>query len=128
MKRANVDLTANPSTTSSVQNVSFTSTGDGISSRQGRKIHATSISIRGSILKNVASPFTKIRFLLFRDNNGTTTPPTVGDLFADEGDFHDNKHRTPNQQQMSRFKVIWDKYFILNETFDGQTSAIHFKY
>ncbi len=126
--RARSDLTTNPSATTSFQNMSAVAQGDGINARHGNKIHAESISIRGSILKNTASPFTKIRFMLVRDNLGTTTAPTIGDIFDDEGDFHDNKHRTPDQQQMKRFTVFWDKYFVLNETFDGQTSATHFKY
>ncbi len=33
-----------------------------------------------------------------------------------------------NEQPMKRFTVLWDKYIVLRENFDGETSAIGFRF
>ncbi len=117
-----------PDTTAVVQNVSIIAQGDDVANRHGRKIHAKSILIQGSIEKNLASTSTMVRFLLFRDNLGTTTAPTLTDLFNDEDDFFSNVPRKINEQPMKRFTILWDKHFVLNENFDGQRFVRGFKF
>lgn len=117
-----------PSTTSVVQNLTGIGQGDAPNQRTGSKIHLKHVSVSGSIVKNTSFPFTKIRMIIFRDNLGGTTPPVIGDIFSSEDDFHDNEHRQPEEQPMARFTVLWDKYIILNEGFDGQTTAAAFKF
>ncbi len=124
--RINVDTT--PSTTAVVQNVSFVAQGDDVSQRHGRKIHAKSVSIRGSITKQSSATGTKVRMMLFRDNLGTTTAPTLADLFTDEDDFFDNRHRIINEQPMKRFSILWDKMIYLNENFDGNVPVSGFSF
>ncbi len=126
--RLRVTMDATPDTTAVVQNVSFVSQNSDVTGRRGRKIHAQHVSIQGSVVKAAVSANTKIRIILFRDNLGTTTAPTLSDLFVDENDFFDGKHRLSNEQPMKRFSIIWDKYIILNEHFDGQLMATSFSF
>ncbi len=126
--RVRVDMDTTPSTTAVVQNVSFVAQGDDVFERHGRKIHAKSVSISGSMQKNATSTGTKVRFMLFRDNLGTTTAPSLTDVFTDENDFFDNKHRLVNESPMKRFTILWDKFIILNENFDGEFTIASFKF
>ncbi len=126
--RIRINMDSTPDTTAVVQNVSFLTQGDDVDDRHGRKVHAVHVSIQGNILKNTAAPNHKIRFLLFRDNLGTTTAPTLGDLFVDQNDFFENQHRLINEQPMKRFTILWDKYIVMNESFDGNTPVVAFKF
>ncbi len=126
--RIRIDMDTTPDTTAVVQHVTAIAQGDDVTQRHGRKIHAEHISIRGSINKVAASAFTTVRFILFRDNLGSTTPPTIADLFVDENDMFENKHRLINEMPMKRFTILWDKYINLNETFDGQLTNAYFQF
>ncbi len=126
--RIRVDMDSTPDTTAVMQNISFIQTGDDVSQRTGRKIHAESLSVSGTVRKAATSTATTVRLIIFRDNLGTTTAPTLADLFTDENDFFNNKHRLINEQPMKRFSIIWDKYIILNENFDGEITVAAFKF
>lgn len=126
--RVRIVMDATPDTTAVMQNVSFIAQGDDVGTRHGRKIHAKHVSISGSIVKNTVSQANGVRMILFRDNLGTTTAPTLADLFADENDLFQNQHRLINEQPTKRFTILWDKFFALNEGFDGQTTLVPFKF
>ncbi len=126
--RIRIECDTSPDTTAVMQNISALGQGDDVNFRHGRKIHAQHVSIRGSINKSGASSFTSIRMIIFRDNLGSTTAPTLADLFTDENDFFDNKHRLINEMPMKRFTILWDHYISLNEGFDGQLTNVGFKY
>ncbi len=115
-------------TTATLREISETVQGDDIANRHGRRIKAFSVSIRGSCVKAAASAGSKMRLLVFRDNYGSTTIPTLSDLFVDEQDFFDNEHKRDDSHTSARFTVMWDKYIILNENFDGQETAKSFKF
>ncbi len=121
IRQAFADTT--PTTTATVQNVSALISGAGAAGRNGDKVHAKSISFQGSYLKNGASVSTLMRFMIFRDNEGTTTAPTLAEIFDSESDFFDNHQRSVGIQPMKRFTVIWDKMIVMNESFDGQATA-----
>ncbi len=126
--RVRITMDATPDTTAVVQNVSFVSQNSDVTGRRGRKVHAIHLSVSGSLIKNTASPATTVRMMIFRDNLGTTTAPTIADLFSDENDFFQNKHRLSNEQPMKRFTILWDKFIILNEHFDGEITAVSFSF
>ncbi len=126
--RIRVTVDTSPDTTAVVQNISFVAQGDDVGDRHGRKIHARHLSIQGSVVKAGGAANTKIRMLVFRDNLGSTTAPTLADLFTDENDFFDNHHRLINEQPMKRFSILWDKYIIINETFDGSLNVVSYKF
>ncbi len=126
--RERIVMDTTPDTTAVMQNVSFVAQGDAVNSRHGNTIQAKSIFLSGSIEKNLASTGTMIRFVLFRDNLGTTTAPVLTDLWADEDDFFSNHPRLINPQPMQRFTILWDKHIVLNENFDGQRLIRNFQF
>ncbi len=128
IKNVRVDIDSTPDTTAVVQNVSFVAQGDGVTQRSGNKIKANHVSVAGTIIKAAASSSNGVRILLFRDNNGTTTAPVLTDLFLDENDFFNNQQRIQDPQNMARFSILWDKYIVLNEGFDGQTTMIKYNF
>ncbi len=128
VKRVKVTIDSTPDTTAVMQNVSAVAEGLGSNERNGRMIHAVGVQIGGITAKNPTATFNALRFVLFRDNLGTTTAPVVTDLFDSESDFFDNKPRTEHIQKRKRFTVLWDKHIILNESFDGNVSAKSFKF
>ncbi len=126
--RIRITMDTTPDTTAVVQQISAVAQGDDVAFRHGRKVHAMSLSVSGSIVKASVSPVTTVRFLIFRDNLGTTTAPTLADIFSSEDDFFDNHHRLINEQPMKRFTVLWDKFIVLNENFDGQLTTRGFNF
>ncbi len=126
--RVRITMDSTPDTTAVMQNVSFVAQGDDVGTRHGRKIHAEHISLSGVMVKAATSPNTRIRMVLFRDNLGTTTAPTIADIFSSESDFFENRPRLINEQPMKRFTVLWDHYIILGEGFDGEISAKPYKF
>ncbi len=126
--RVRIEMDGSPDTTAVMQNISNVGQGDDVGTRHGRKVHAEHISIRGSCNKAAASSFTTVRVLLFVDKLGSTTAPTLADLFTDENDFFGNKHRLINEMPTKRFKILWDHYINLNEGFDGQLTNAYFSY
>ncbi len=126
--RIRITMDNTPDTTAVVQNVSFIQTGDDVTQRKGRKIQAHSLFVSGQITKNATASATSVRFILFRDNQGTTTAPSLTDLFTDENDFFNNHPRLINESPQKRFTILWDKHIILNENFDGQTTRKNFKF
>ncbi len=123
-----VTLNAAPTTTANVASLSTVGQSDDVTGRSGRKIHAESISVSGTIVKAATSSSTGYRCVIFRDNLGSTTAPSLGDLFEDENDFFENKHRLINEMPQKRFTILWDKFIVLNEGFDGQTTLRAFKF
>ncbi len=119
---------ATPDTTAVMQNISFIAQGDDTGDRHGREIHAESVSIQGSLFKATASAATTVRYMVIRDNQGTGTPPTLADIFTDENDFFQGQHRIPSEQNMKRFSILWDKFIMLNESFDGNTKVARLKF
>ncbi len=117
-----------PDTTAVIQNLSGIAQGNDVGDRHGRKLHAESVSVSGSLNKLGVSALTKVRLFIFRDNSGTTTPPVLTDLFTDINDFFDNNHRINSEQNMKRFTILWDKHILLNEGFDGQLTGKSFKF
>lgn len=126
--RLRIVMDTTPDTTAVVQRVSGVAQGDDDNDRHGNKIHATSVSVSGSIVKSGASVSTGVRFMLIKDNLGSTVPPTLSDIFEDEDDFFENKHRRDGEQEMKRFTILWDKFIALNENFDGQQTLVGFKF
>lgn len=126
--RLRVDMDTGPSTTANVERISALAQGDDEFNRHGNKVHATHVSCRGSIIMHASSAQTRVRFVLLRDKLGSTVPPTLLDVFTSEGHFFDNKHRRDGVQEMKRFDIIWDKYIILNEAFDGAVPAASWKF
>ncbi len=126
--RIRITIDPTPDTTAVVQNISFVAQGDDVGDRHGRKIHARHVSVSGSIGYAGGAANTKNRMLIFRDNLGSTTSSSLTELFNQENDFFDHYHRLINEQPMKRFTVLWDKYIVINEPFDGALTVHSYKF
>ncbi len=114
MKSFKIQLPIDPNTTGSVDNMTSIAQGDDFNARQGRKILLKSIRCKGIITQHASATQTGVRLLLVRDNLGTTTVPSITDLFATAVTMHDNKNKLGDPQSNARFTVLMDKYWILN--------------
>ncbi len=128
VKTTRTEFVVGPSTTTTVTDVTQLVEGVGEGQRIGRTVQAFSISARGSCEGHPTAPNNKIRFMLVRDNLGSGTPPTLSNLFEGEADYHDNEHKRDDVGTNVRFTVLWDKYIILNENYDGQQQAKAWKF
>ncbi len=108
------DFTVDPNTTGTVQNLTAIAQGDTINARQGNKIRAKRIALSGNAVINASATQTRLRMLIVRDNNGSTSQPAIADLFDDVTSFRANKLKKTDPQNNSRFTVLWDKFIILD--------------
>ncbi len=123
-----VTMDTSPDTTAVVQNLAPIAEGLGDTGRIALKIHAESIDVMGSIFKSSTAIFTRVRMIIVIDRQGDSTPPTVTNIFEDENDFFTGQNRREDVHSMKRFRIIWDKFIILNEAFDGQVTCKSFKF
>ncbi len=106
--------TVDPNTTGSVVNLMSIAQGDDFNDRQGRKIKLQSIRIMGNVAINVSAATTNLRMMVVRDNNGSSTPPTIATLYADIATFVANKNKLGDPQTNSRFSIIYDKWYTMD--------------
>ncbi len=111
-------FTADPNSTGAVVNLTAIAQGDNIGNRQGNKIRMKHISVRGSVAINASATATRLRMMIVRDNNGSTTIPAITALFSSSGVFNQNRNKLGDPQTNSRFSIIFDKFLLLNQ--DGR--------
>ncbi len=121
-------MEVNPDTTAVVQNLAPIVEGLGDVGRIALKVHAEGIDVSGTLFKNSASIFTRLRLMIVIDKQGDTTPPTVTNIFESEDDFFSGQLRREDVFSMKRYRIVWDKMFVLNENFDGQVTCHAFKF
>ncbi len=104
-----------PNTTGSVINLTAIAQGDDLDNRQGRKIKLFSIRSMGSVRINASSTRSHGRFLIVRDNLGSTTQPTIGDMFSSAAAFLAGELALDDPQTNARFSVLYDKWYLLEQ-------------
>ncbi len=109
------DWTVDPNTTGTVLNLTAISQGDDFSNRQGRKIKLFSIRSMGSVRVNASSTRSHGRFMIVRDNLGSTTIPAIADMFVSVAQFLANQPKLDDPQTNARFTVLFDKFYILEQ-------------
>ncbi len=117
------DLDGAPNSTGSVTNLTSIGQGDTASSRDGNKIRAVSLKIKGNIAINGSANSSIYRLVILRDNNGSTTPPTIASLYTDASTFFNNKNKLGDPQTNSRFTILSDTWYKLNLT-EGSATAL----
>ncbi len=113
-KTLNKNLVGDPSSTPQIINFTAIAQGDDIADRQGNKIRMKYLSVKGVVKLNASATRSNYRCLIVRDNNGSTTIPSVTDLFADASSFINLKHKKGDPQSNSRFSILWDKCVYLD--------------
>ncbi len=113
-RRKATNFTVDPNITGAVVALTDIAQGDGITNRQGNKIRCKRIACSGIITLNASAADTQTRLVIVRDNNGSTTRPTITDLYGTVVEFSDNFPKTGDPQSNSRFTVLMDKMIIVN--------------
>lgn len=117
-------LVVDPNGTGSTASMCPIPQGDDFDDRNGRKIRLKSVRIRGSIEAHASATNTRLRLVLVRDNNGSTTQPAITDLFATASVMQGGKNKLGDPQSNARFSVLWDQMFVV--TTGNFNSLIHF--
>ncbi len=111
-KSKQTTFTVDPNSSGAVLALTNIAQGDELDQRDGQKIRAKYISVGGNILQNGSSSSTITRLMIVRDNNGSTTQPSITSLFASAADFFNGKLKLGDPQTNSRFSILWDKVVI----------------
>ncbi len=122
--RVATSFNVDPNTTGAVANMTNIGQGDGTSNRQGNKIRAKQLLVQGKIQLHASATDSHVRMVLVRDNNGSTTQPTIAALYGSATNFFNNLLKVGDPQTNSRFSVLWDKMVFLNS--DTPTKGIHY--
>ncbi len=125
--RIRVVMDTTPDTTAVVQNLAPLPQGDDVDERHGRQVHAEQVLLSGTVFKHSTSIFTRVHMIIVIDKQGSSTPPTITDVYGSEQDFFVGAPRRETEFDLKRFRIIWDKFIVLNENFDGQNTCVHFK-
>ncbi len=125
-KNVNVTFVTDPNTTGSVQILTSIAVGDDNNDREGRSVRAVSLRTKGHIRLNSSATITQVRLLIVRDNLGTTTRPTIADMFADVATFLENKNTLGTPQVNSRFTTFMDKFVLLDQIKQSQVEIDHY--
>ncbi len=104
-----------PAQAGSVTNLSAMAQGDTNSTRTGLKIRPFSLACKGLIAINASATRSQVRAVIVQDRAGTTTPPVLGDLFNSAADMFNGQHHTSSPQVNSRFNVLYDRLFTLQD-------------
>ncbi len=114
-------LAATSTTTAVITNMTAIAQGNDLDARTANKIKMWSIRAQGTLLMSGAGTASRARLVLFRDNNGSTTLPVIGDIWADSATFTAGRPRRNDPQNMSRFTVLYDEMFLMSD--NGQQHA-----
>ncbi len=98
-----------PTTVAAVQQLTNISQGDDMDDRDGRKIKAFSLQLKGMVEQHASAVVTLVRILIIIDHANTGTPPTLAQLFNAEATFFNGMPKLSQPQSNSRFTVLWDK-------------------
>ncbi len=120
------NLTAGPSSTVTVLNIMDSIQGLDSDDRIGDLVMPQRLALAGIVTLNGSASNSRLRIMVVRDNNGTTTAPVIGDLFSSSAKFVANKLPLGDEQSRSRFTIIWDK-FILMDAGRGLTQTVSIK-
>ncbi len=115
-------FTTDPNSSGAVVNLTAIAQGDDIANRQGNKIRLKHISCRGRVGINSSATQSRLRMMIVRDNNGSTTQPAITDLFTDVTTFRNNQNKLGDPQSNSRFSILFDKYVLVDAIKQDQMS------
>ncbi len=103
------------STTMAIKNLTAVGQGDDYVNREGRKVRAVALSIKGSVVQHASATTTCWRVIVARDNNGSTTTPVDGDLIS-AANLFDGKNKNDDPQSNARFTVLMDKVIQMSDS------------
>lgn len=113
VKHVLTSFTSDPNSTGAVKPLTAVAQGIDDNDRIGDKIMPSHFEARGIVTGHASASNTQLRMMIVRDNFGTTTTPSITDLFSSAAKLVANKSQLGDEQVRARFTVIWDKFFIL---------------
>lgn len=113
-----------PNSTGSVGSLMFIAQGLDTDDRIGDKIRVKRLALSGTVTLHASATNSRVRFVIVRDNNGSTTVPGITDLFTSADAMQKNVPKLGTPQSNSRFTVLWDKLVIVNT--DTPTKQVNF--
>ncbi len=116
-------FTTDPSSSGAVVNLTAIAQGDGLANRDGNKVRAKMLQVRGVAEMNASATASHVRMVIVRDNNGSTTIPSISDLYPSVAFFASNSLKTNAPQSNSRFSVLWDHWLSLDFVGYGSTKS-----
>ncbi len=126
-------FTVDPNSSGAVLNLSAIAQGDDNNSRQGNKIRAKNLLCSGVITLHASATDSRVRLVIVRDNNGSTSQPAISDLWSTVASFFNNRPKLGTPQSNSRFSILMDKMVIVNsdtptKSFNWSQSLDHHVY
>ncbi len=113
-------LSATPTATGTLTNLSTIAQGDGESDRIGRKAIITDIMLKGHIILlqgTSAAASNRVRLVIVQDKQTNGANFTTSDLFNIAGTADINAYR--DLSHIGRFQVLYDKIWTINPQFAG---------
>ncbi len=122
----NTTFPASPNTTGQVINLTAIAQGDTAQSRQGNKIRLKYLKVSGVVELHASATRSRVRMVIVRDNNGSTTIPDITDLYTSLAQFFNNRNKLGTPQSNSRFSILWDKLVLIDSSGKGPMSAVKY--
>lgn len=115
VRALNVVLPTTVAAAGSVTSVCDIAQGDTTITRDGDRITTISVLLKGFLSQHANATGSTVRICLIRDKRGTTTFPTIANVFETLAEFTGNRNRGVLQDAQSRFDIIIDKFFTMND-------------
>ncbi len=113
-KNHNADMVSDPNSTGITTSICAIASNPDLEDRIGNKIRLKYLKLSGSVSVNASATFTAYRFMVVRDNNGSTTIPNITALFATVAAFVANENKLGDPQRNSRFTILYDKWIYVD--------------
>ena len=115
-KSIRTNFAAAPDSTGTVANLTAIAQSDTLAGRDGNKVRAKWLKVAGLAVLDASATATSLRYVIVRDNNGSTTAPVITDVFSSANVMFNNQAKLDDPQTNSRFTILWDKIIILSAT------------
>ncbi len=104
-------VTSSISSTGTVTSLSGVAQSDDISGRTGRSILCKSLQIKSTVATSATATATRIRTILFVDNQNQGSTPNVADVLKADGDPEELRNVLTEQ---GRFRVLYDSLKVVD--------------
>ncbi len=116
-----------PTTVCDVFNIFDPAQGDGADQRNGDKVKVTQLQISGYICNSPSASAAFVHHVIVIDRAGTTTPPTVEEVWGSESAFYNGYPKLSSPQSNSRFQILLNRVEHLNNDGDNCHEFEYFK-
>ncbi len=116
-----------PTTTAAIGHLTNLAQGDDVGNRDGLKVKAFSIQLKGQVKMHETATATSTRILLFIDHANQGAPPSRALLFSTEGEFFRGQTKITEPQMNQRFTILYDKIILQSDSGNKLTRINFYK-